>query len=232
MMNLSLTKKYRPRSVSDMVLPLNHSLTPILNFLNHPYSSAWLLVGKSGLGKSSLAEIISRLCSDPSHVRSYVGSDLDSNRVRDIESSIRHRPLFGKFHFFICDEADQITPGGQIRLLRLLENSENCIWIFTSNESPQSFETRFLSRVKCINFTAQGLLTPASKWLSGIAKLEGLDLPTDEAAKILRATNNNLRNALQQLELRLLEVPALGVPSLSGNHLETAFNSAFSNSSR
>ncbi len=64
---------------------------------------------------------------------------MDHNRTREIEASLHHRPLFGDLHFIQVDEADQITEGGQIRLLRLLEQAEHCVWVFTTNAPLESF---------------------------------------------------------------------------------------------
>ncbi len=223
-MKLSLSRKYRPQSISELVLPAQHSLKPVLAFMNNPYPSEWLFTGKSGLGKSSAAEIIAASCSDPSHVRHLVGSDLDALRVKDLEQTVRHRPLFGGFHAFVVNEADEITSGGQVRLLNLLESSAQSVWIFTSNLKTSSFDARFLSRVRHISFSAHGILVPASHWLADIAFKEGLPLTVDEAAKIIRGVQNNLRNALQELELRLLTVEPLDVAKWSENHSKTALN--------
>ncbi len=129
--------------------------------------------------------------------------------MRDIEAELRHRPLWGDFHLLIVNEADQITAGGQIRLLQLLEICRDTIWIFTSNESLDSLDPRFVSRTKSINFSAQGLLQPAAHWLKEVAKKEGHELSNEQAAKIVRQSQNNLRTCLQELELELLRTKLL-----------------------
>lgn len=149
---------------------------------------------------------MAQTCANESHIHRLVGSDLDSNRVKDIEASVRHRPLFGGYHFFRVDEADAITEGGQIRLLTLLEAAQNCIWVFTSNEGTDHFESRFLSRVHHINFSTHGLLEPSIPWLIDLARKEGLELPLADATKIIRDAKNNLRKALREVELRLLSL--------------------------
>jgi len=205
MTTLALNRKYRPRKIGDLILPVKHGLKPVFQLLKAPYPSEWLFTGKSGLGKTSLAEILAQEFADTNHIRRFVGSDLDANRVKEIETSVLHRPLYGRFHFFHVDEADEITHGGQVRLLKALEVAENCIWVFTSNEGTEGFESRFLSRVRHVNFTSQGILEPAAVWLANIAKREEFNLSLDEATKIVRTTKNNLRTSLQELELRILD---------------------------
>jgi DNA polymerase III delta prime subunit len=120
-----------------------------------------------------------------------------------LELHCRLRPLFGRYNTFIVDEADSIPRGGQIRLLQILERLENSIWIFTSNEDLGEFEERFLSRVRHLSFSTQGLLDPATRWLADIAAREGIPLDRPSAEKIVRSSKNNLRSALRSLELCL-----------------------------
>jgi DNA polymerase III delta prime subunit len=101
------------------------------------------------------------------------------------------------------DEADSIPNGGQVRLLSALEQSSFGIWIFTSNEEVESWEPRFLSRFTVLQFSNQRLAEPAARWLRNIAIKEGLNLAPDEAEKIIRASKNNLRAALQRMEALL-----------------------------
>ena len=199
----SLVQKYRPRSIDEIVFPDNHGSAAIHSFLRDPYPSAWLFSGRSGTGKTSTAEIIASCCAQDCQRWHLVGSDLDAYRVKEIEATLRGRSLFGTYAV-IVDEADQITEGGQVRLLHVLEQGLDCVWLFTSNERLSSFETRFLSRLKCVNFTTQGLLQPGARWLVGIAEREMFPLTLADASKMVRDAKNNLRDALQALELGLL----------------------------
>jgi replication-associated recombination protein RarA len=157
-------------------LPENHGPAAIHAFVRAPYPSAWLFSGRSGTGKTSTAEIIAAGCAHECQRWHLVGSDLDTYRVKEIENTLRSRSLFGSYAV-VVDEADQITHGGQVRLLHVLEQSLSCVWLFTSNEGLVSFEDRFLSRLKCVNFTTQGLLQPGAEWLKDIASREACLLP-------------------------------------------------------
>jgi hypothetical protein len=103
----------------------------------------------------------------------------------------------------VCHEADAIPPGGQVRLLSALEDTAPAIWIFTSNEEAENWEPRFLSRFTVLQFSNQGLADPATRWLCRISILEGMELSYAEGEKIIRASKNNLRGALQRLEVIL-----------------------------
>jgi replication-associated recombination protein RarA len=199
----TLISKYRPTNLTEMVLPWQHGLTKALDFLSNPYPEAFLFYGCAGLGKTSLARIMAHAAAgDPFSVRYLSGPDLDSNTVRDIAAASYHPPLFGKYYAYVVDEADQTPRGGQIRLFSLLENLGHTVWIFTSNESMEEFEPRFVSRVKPLLFSKQGIMEPATEWLLSIAQKEGISLSKTGAANLIRESNNNLRMALQALELK------------------------------
>jgi replication-associated recombination protein RarA len=206
---IPLTDKYRPQTFGDLVLPTNHGLGAAVRFIANPSRSRWMIVGKSGLGKSSLAEIMARACADPLCTEHLVGPDLDSHKVRELSNTSRNRPLFGRFYCYVCHEADAIPAQGQVRLLNALEQPDFAIWIFTSNEEVEDWEPRFLSRFTLLEFSNQKLAEPAIHWLCRIAALEGLHLNRDTSEKIIRASKNNLRTALQRLEGLLGEQPAL-----------------------
>ena len=140
----------------------------------------------------------------PHAITHCVGSDLDANRARGLESELRTRPMFAPMHAIVVDEADSITPGGQVRLLQILDRLPMfAVVIFTSNEDEEGFDGRFLTRLKVIHFTNQGLLGPAAAWLVRIAEREGMTLSMAEASKRIRLARNNLRRALIDLDADL-----------------------------
>jgi DNA polymerase III delta subunit len=211
--NEPFISKYRPSHVSDLVLPWQHGLNKALDFVANPYPEVFLFHGPSGLGKTSLARIMAHAAAgDPFSVRYFMGSDLDSNMVRDVAAASFHPPLFGKLHAFVVDEADAIPRGGQIRLLGLLENPGPSVWVFTSNEGLDDFEPRFVSRVKALHFSSQGIFDPATEWLMTIAKKESVVLSKATAQRLIRESKNNLRAALQALELMKADQGKGGLP--------------------
>jgi len=120
-----------------------------------------------------------------------------------------HRvPTYGKrFHLVLIDEADGMSDAAQKRLLSCLDGSAPCpttIWVFTAN-AKDHLEDRFLSRVKTVEFSKQGIASDAAKLLERVW-LENAPstAKVPNFARIVKDANNNIREALQSLELELM----------------------------
>jgi replication-associated recombination protein RarA len=198
----SFTNKYRPYALEDFVLPGQHRLDPVIEFLSSPYPSAWLLHGRSGLGKTSMAMLMaSAAARHPLAITTYPGQDLDTNTVKALGKDAKQGALFGIRNVYIINEAHTIPEGGMNRLLDVLENYGNSCWFFTTTEPLEKFSAGFKSRIKEIEFKAHGICSPASKWLMKIAQNEGLELSMAEAEGIVKEAQNNLRTAIQSVEV-------------------------------
>ena len=231
---IALIEKYRPRCIADLILPPNHHLAPALEFLADPSPGAYLSYGHSGLGKTSLAHLMADAATgDHQHTKLvYSGADLTIDVVRHLASIVAQRPLFGLYHAIVVDEADAIPRAAQVRLLQVLDHPGSAVWLFSSNDGIEEFEPRFVSRCKPLPFTSQGLLSVATPWLTDIAAKEGIPLEKKMAERILKDERNNLRGAIQSLDIlrshhRLggVRVPPLAaVPSLPQIPLKSAVN--------
>jgi DNA polymerase III delta prime subunit len=114
-----------------------------------------------------------------------------------------------KMHLILVDEADQMTDAAQLYCLSKLDGTAkipNTIWIFTCN-SIDRFETRFLSRNKVIEFSSYGIAQDAAALL---ARIWQENAPAGAAApnfaRIVKESNNNVRESLMKLELELMMV--------------------------
>ena len=152
----SLAEKYRPMRIADFI-GLDRPKKVLSTFCKRPASGAWLFVGPSGVGKSTMAlalaaELYAELHKIPSQ----------KCNAQTIEDTVRHcwyAPLTpGGFHVVLADEADQMTNAAQLGLLSKLDATDpapNTIWIFTANDT-ERLERRFLSRCKVLEFSATG----------------------------------------------------------------------------
>src|SRR2546427_12091540 len=113
-----LTEKYRPRRPRDFVgLP---RVRPVLTrFLQKPFPSAWLFLGPSGVGKTSMAlALAERIPAELQHIPSR---QCDLERVEEVARRCWYRPMNAKLHLVLVDEADQMTPAAQMAFLSKLD---------------------------------------------------------------------------------------------------------------
>ena len=152
----ALSDKYRPQRIEDFI-GLERPKAVMLNFLKAPRSSAWLFLGASGTGKTTLAMALAKAL--PAEVHHIPSRTCDLERVEEIARLCYYFPWNGKFHLVLVDEADQMTFAAQLAFLSKLDATAfppNTIFIFTAN-STDLLEKRFLSRCHVLKFGTEGI---------------------------------------------------------------------------
>ena len=201
----SLTEKYRPHSFSDFV-GLDKPKRIMAKFAENPKSDAFLFIGPSGVGKTSMAlAFCEAIRGELHHVPSQTCN------VETLENVIRichYYPSNGKsFHVVIVDEADKMSKAAQLHLLSKLDATAfppNTIFIFTCNAT-DGLEDRFISRNKQIVFQSHGLAEQAATLLETIWQREvGESAEKPNFLRIVRDSQNNVRNAINMLETEIL----------------------------
>ena len=147
-----LVEKYCPTKVSEFI-GAQDAKDAALDLLSDPNSAAFLFIGASGTGKTSLAlALAGELGAMLHHVPSQ---SCTVETVKTLRSKLNFTPMFGGFHFVLVDEADQMSGAAQLAWLSILDKTnrpENTIIVFTCNET-ERFESRFTSRCECIKFS-------------------------------------------------------------------------------
>jgi putative ATPase len=206
----SLAEKYRPRKVADFI-GLEKQRRILSKLAANPFASAWLFVGPSGTGKTSLALAISAELGAEVH---HIGSQ--QCKLETLEDTVRmcqYVPLSGGFHVVICDEADAMSDAAQKYLLSKLDSSEpvpNTIWIFTANQTDR-LEARFLSRCRVLEFSSYGLNGNLVGLLRRIWDAESSGAPEPNLERLSREAHNNVRESLMRLELELMSAEPVEV---------------------
>ena len=200
----SLSEKYRPRTF-DGFIGLEKPKKILSKFADSPYPSAWLFVGSSGTGKTSMALTFCHAIRGELH---HIPSQ--QCNVENIENVIRqchYFPANGKsFHVIICDEADRMSKAAQLALLSKLDATAfppNTIFIFTCNGT-DGLEDRFISRTRQIAFSSHGMAEEAAKLLESIWEREAGTAEKPNFLRIVRDSQNNVRDALMSLETEIL----------------------------
>jgi replication factor C small subunit len=198
-----LADKYKPSTLADLIgVPRAKAI--LQHFAAAPYPSAWLFLGESGLGKTTAALALARAIG--AEVHRLPSKTCDMAAVNDVCHMCHYVPLTGPFHAIIVDEADQMSHAAQLAFLSKLDGTATppaTIFLFTANET-SLLKNRFLSRVRTVRFTPDGLVAELPAFLQSIFEREALGARFPDFARIAEESEYNIRQALMNLEIELI----------------------------
>src|SRR6266478_3677518 len=109
-----LVEKYRPRQLSDFV-GLDRPRTVLSQLAAAPYSSAWMLLGDSGLGKTTMALALCDAINGELHHIPSRQCNLET--VEQTIARCWYVPMAASFHVVLVDEADKMSQPAQLAFL-------------------------------------------------------------------------------------------------------------------
>ena len=200
-----LAERYRPRKVADFI-GLEKQRKVLSAFAKRPCSCAWLFLGPSGLGKSTMALALADEIGADKHL--IPSQKCNADAVETVYRQCWNIPLFGPsgWHLVLADEADQMSNAAQLALLSKLDSTDpapQTIWIFTANDTSR-LEKRFLSRCRVLEFSSYGMRAELAGLLARIWQAEAGEAGSLDFERIAKDSTNNVRDALQTLEVELL----------------------------
>jgi DNA polymerase III gamma/tau subunit len=205
----SLADKYRPQRIADFV-GLDRAKRIISNFAAKPYQSAWLFLGPSGTGKTSMA--LALAAGMPAELHHIPAKECTLEAVQETSRKCHYSPRQPdnwqpvRFHLVLIDEADQMSNAAQLALLSKLDATAfppNTIFIFTCNAT-DNLEKRFLSRCRTVDFSSYGMASEITGLLSTIWERETNGAEQPNLQRIVKDSCNNVRDALMTLETEIL----------------------------
>jgi replication-associated recombination protein RarA len=207
---VSLTEKYRPRSL-DQFVGLDKVKRIAANLIAQPKASAWLFLGPSGTGKTSMALAMAEMMPAELHLIPSQECNLANiERVRQICQYVPRNLDDGRacrWHLVLADEIDQLTPAAQISLLSKLDSTNffpQTIFIGTCNATDR-LEPRFLSRFHVVEFSSYGIAGQVAELLAKVwGENVAPDAPAPNFARIVKDSSNNVREALMRLEVEIM----------------------------
>jgi|SRR5580700_618812 replication factor C subunit 2/4 len=201
----SLSEKYRPHTLSDFV-GLDKAKRVLAKYADSPFpNAAFLFVGPSGTGKTSMALALCEAIRGELH---HIPSQ--SCNVAEVENVVRqchYVPRNDTLHVVLVDEADQMSTAAQLSFLSKLDGTAfppQTLFVFTANDTAR-LQDRFLSRCMVLPFSSQGLAKPTAELLERIWTHEAGE--TGEKPNFLRMvqdSKNNVRDAVNSLQVELL----------------------------
>jgi DNA polymerase-3 subunit gamma/tau len=219
---LSLYRRWRPQRFSDVV-----GQDDIVRTLRNAVTAgdvahAYLFAGERGIGKTSVARILSRAvnCLRPRHgepcnecancLTITTGRSLDiveidgaSNRgidhIRKLREEVNFAPTDLRVKVYIIDEVHMLTTEAFNALLKTLEEPPaHAMFIFATTE-PHKLPRTIVSRCQAFEFRRLSVDAIAAH-LRLIARAEDAQLAEEAAMLLARRANGGLRDAVVMLE--------------------------------
>lgn len=200
-----LTEKYRPHHIDGFV-GLEKPKAVMRKLTANPFPSAWLFVGPSGTGKTTMGLAIAEAI--PAELHHIPSQECNLDNIDRARRTCQYVPMAPfKYHLVLVDEADCMTPAAQIALLSKLDSTNfppNTIFIFTCNATDR-LEKRFLSRCHVLDFSSYGMSADVIQLLEGIWKQEFTgESPAPNFKQIVKDSANNVRECLMRIETELM----------------------------
>lgn len=198
------TEKYRPKKVSDCILPERLKNT-FQKYVNSNSIPNLMLTGSAGVGKTTVAIA---MCEEIGLNYMFINSS-DERGIDTLRTKIKNYAstisLTGGRKVIILDEADYLTPEAQAGLRGAIEEfSSNCSFIFTCNFKSKLIDALH-SRCSVIDFGLQKEERPEmaaqfKKRIEYILSQENIKYDETALVKIIQKFFPDYRRTLNELQ--------------------------------
>jgi DNA polymerase III delta prime subunit len=205
MEHLLLTEKYRPKTISECILP-ERLKTPFQEYVNQNNIPNLLLAGGAGVGKTTVAKAMcEEIGCDYLVINGSDESGIDTFRVK-IKNFASSMSLAGGRKVIIIDEADYLNPNSTQPALRnaIEEFAGNCSFIFTCN-----FKNRIIdplhSRCAVIDFALKNnekaqMATQFFKRIQSILRSENIEYEDKVVVELVKKHFPDFRRVINELQ--------------------------------
>ena len=204
MNNQCLTEKYRPKKLSECVLP--YRIKSKLEKWKNKMPMHLIFYGNAGTGKTSTAIALAKQLAENDYSIINASKDNSDSYINNyITRLMSGVSLYGGKRIIILDESDRLTENAQTSLRKPLEDYGHlCSVIFTNNYDniikpikSRCFEFDFNIKqdekdefYKCLK-----------RRLRTIIKKEDINISTKELNEIIKSNYPDIRKMVNQLEL-------------------------------
>jgi replication factor C subunit 2/4 len=211
MNNSPWIEKYRPRLLSDVILP-PLVLTEINNILNKKSIPNIIITGTPGIGKTTTLLCISRQLYGKYANNAVLEINASDDRgIKSVQTLItdfcntvfkcndEDKGKYAKKKLIIFDEADGITEKAQHLISALMTKYVNTRFAFTCNTSHNIIES-IQTRCKILRYSR--IETPLLiKGLKKILKVESINFTLDGIKQIALLSQGDMRHAINLMQL-------------------------------
>lgn len=207
--NLALYRKYRSADF-DEVVGQQHVVKTLTNAINNgKHSHAYLLTGPRGVGKTTVARIISKQINGLKKEDSLdnyldiIEIDGASNRgideIRSLREKVQVSPAKLNYKVYIIDEVHMLTKEAFNALLKTLEEPpEHVVFVFATTEVHKLPET-IISRTQRFDFKPISSKDMV-RHLRFIASQESIEISDDALTLIAQISRGGFRDAISLLD--------------------------------
>lgn len=198
-------EKYRPKTISDTILPSGLKAT-FNQFVEQKNIPNLILAGSAGVGKTTVARaLLNEIKADYTIINGSMNGNIDTLR-NDIQMFASAVSFSGGRKYVILDEADYLNPNSTQPALRnfMEEFSKNCGFILTCN-----YKNRIIpplhSRCSVIDFTLDKndipkLASQFFKRVCSILETEDIQYSKEVIAAIIEKFFPDFRRVLNELQ--------------------------------
>jgi|APCry1669190156_1035279.scaffolds.fasta_scaffold08410_2 replication-associated recombination protein RarA len=152
---VNLESKYRPKSISDLVIPDIKIKTFLLDTVKGYGSNMILLNGTNGTGKSTIARLIPTLIEgyDPHWDILNGGTSFsEEDAISQLKNIVSLARVLGqKYYYVIFDEIDKVNTSLS-KLWQLIDTWPNDIMVIATSNDFMKIDKCMRSRFKVLNF--------------------------------------------------------------------------------
>jgi DNA polymerase-3 subunit gamma/tau len=217
-----LARKWRPKNFKQLVGQEHVSRALINGLDNERLHHAFLFTGTRGVGKTTIARILSKsLNCDTGITSNPCGEcsacvEIDQGRfidlievdaasrtkvedTRELLENVQYAPTRGRYKVYLIDEVHMLSNHSFNALLKTLEEPPPHVKFLLATTDPQKLPVTILSR--CLQFNLKKLpLADISAYLASILDQESIEYDESAVRLIARGAEGSMRDALSLLD--------------------------------
>lgn len=206
-MGQALYRKYRSRSLAEVVGQEHITKTLANAVKNGRISHAYLFTGPRGIGKTSTARILAYAINDlpygdQPHL-DIIEIDAASNRriddIRDLRDKVNIAPISARYKVYIIDEVHMLTSEAFNALLKTLEEPPAHVVFILATTEINKLPATIVSRTQRYSFRP-ATVNALAEHLKKIAEQEAIKIEDDALKLIAEHGDGSFRDSISLLD--------------------------------